>query len=306
MQDEELTDEDWGALEALATSTMREQSQVRELLPRGPDAHGAYMVELPQLKKSDGRLELDVSRSEKPTLAYCEFKVQSEQLADRRVYERLVREAARRVGRAEDTILAKGGKLELGGGVVLKPANVGDGIVTNAKEIRPEDGLPNRLVPLFGAAVAALEAAGWPPPYAAILGPRMWARVAAETPSGRRTTGLDVVRSLLGEESKLVPIAHELSDEANTQSAVVVSRASGGFEVVEVAAATIADVDMERGDRILRVEERFKLRVLDSKAAVLIVTPPPPHREATDHLVEAARPRGRKKQTSKKKTSKAS
>src|SRR5687768_11679480 len=102
------TPEEWTALNELARRTVADHAQLRTLLPEGPDAPNAYLVELPKLGPANAEtgLTFEVATARKVTRLQVKFTIKSEQLHDLPRIRGLVQQVAMRLARLEDLVLA--------------------------------------------------------------------------------------------------------------------------------------------------------------------------------------------------------
>ncbi len=197
----------------------------------------------------------------------CTFRVGADQIDDTTLVSQLARTAAQRVAAAEDLVLAFGNDAS----AALNSAGI---VQVSASATKMRCIAPPKAKPIKGSdAVAAvqkgmadLQSRGYFDPYGALMLGEMWASACVSSGNSDNKKKLD---NLLGADN-LVPLAAYASLPA--KEGLLFSRNENAYDFIEVDAPSVAMIGYATGDNagdlLLRVEERFELRVSDIEAAV--------------------------------------
>lgn len=133
--------------------------------------------------------------------------------------------------------------------------------------------------------ILELQRLGHHGPYVALMLREMWHDASVRGAADDDLASIDL---LLGNKGAAVlvpdPFDSNWTKKERLRSGVVASLGSGGFELLEVEAPSIAMVGYDEGDLVLRVEEQFLLRVSDHTAAcdIALASSPPSEPPSTD------------------------
>jgi hypothetical protein len=275
------TTEDYEKLEGVVRSTIAETAQVRSTLPVGPPAANAYQVVVPKIERktfaASKQLTMDTTIRFVPVRISCMLRVASEQIGDPAVLTALARRAAHSVAGFEDLVLAYGGFLDErepmkhdsdDAGVTVAPLRGAPSLSVEGFAPDPDPAKPT-VVDVVQKAVSALQSKGHFGPYSVLMLSEMWKQASSVT--GTKLNA-EVMKCVLGEGGQLVPIRSPTEiAKAYGGRGIVISRGTGAFDLVQVSPPTVALVNYDAADLVLRVEERVVLRVLDASAAHDIV-----------------------------------
>ena len=279
--------EDWGLVSTAVRETIHTTARVRSVLPRGPSAPLAYNVDAPTVNvPAPGGavprppLTLNTTGTRQPIRISRNFEIKVDQLHDRDGILRVARRAAHLIAAAEDMMLLFGGRASVSPIVQQVDASAAyiaatPGIWTTPANVIPAAGVdPTEAVQL---GIEILEGKGHYGPYAVLMTRPLWAQTAA-VQSDRRQK--QVIAEILGPNGALEPVpatgaltgAPVAAGDNTPLTKIGVVFSPHAFDFVEIEPPSVAFVDhVPANDSILlRVEERFVLRVIEADASCLI------------------------------------
>ena len=259
---------------------------VSGLFPEGPTPRDPYQVTVPRLERPEnGLLQVSTAKVRFPLRLDCAFKIPSQQLKDMAIIRQLVRTASQNVATAEGIVLTTGwpnghasSRLEALG--VKATQEESDPIVATApgntiKEAASEtdDAKSEALVESITEALDGLQTDGHFGPYALVLPNSLWRLYQTDLLSRR---GRRALVGLLNDDVKVARTPIDIGESATPKfcAGVLLSLGNEAFDMVRTEPLDIAMVQFDGGDLIMRVEQRFVLRVMDTSAAVIIGTKP--------------------------------
>lgn len=270
LQDAEWTPEMWDSLNELARKVVEERAQLRKVIPRGPDAPNAYTVSVPRIVKGAGIIEIDTNASKPVTRIRYKLRIKAHQLHDLATIKLLVIKTAEQLARLEDFTLAFGNShafpdkgvstlienLVRSNHLVRTPAprsvNVITSIIEAAHEIRQKDAIG---------------------PLHAVLGSKAWDELAKKD-VGARVPGLEEAKHALGSpEARLARLPAVGDDYDHTVT--VFSASPTVLDLVWAQPVRMTHVGTDDGDLMLRLEQAFYLRIIDTELIKTVKLVPP-------------------------------
>ncbi|MBX3234357.1 MAG: hypothetical protein KIT84_40515 [Labilithrix sp.] len=272
--------EDWSSFNELATATVEEHAQLRKIIPEGPSAPNAYLVELPVVAPGARGFHFNVPDTRKVTRVRVPFVITAEQLHDTANIRALIEHVARELALWEDRLLAFGpaaagpGSIPPAGGApaLPNPPNdikiendprtvgllSGQGLTGNGADVldRMKQGVRSVRRRLHTKTLSA--AVGFDAYMTLVQDPN-------------RRLGLDRARDVLG--SKDAALASVPPDDpacGRDEKLAVFTPDPGVLDLVWAQRPRISFVGTDNGDLKLRLEEAFLLRIKNSSAIAVV------------------------------------
>lgn len=255
------TADKWDQLEARARDVVEKHARLRHVIPRGPEMPGVYVV--PELKQEPKEpLSVSIISATSPQKVCVDFVIESDQVGDENLIERLVDRASRTLAVREDRAIYLGNH----------PTDD-----EKTKGQRLHDGLVDKGVSTPGDTVlgvihqALLQLSGneipYSSPYLLVAEATFWERIVI--PSSDRSRGLaNIIEEYLGADSALIPLTGErqTAPECPAARAVLVALDPYAVDLVIVESPTITLKGISARGLQLSLQERFKLRITDVNA----------------------------------------
>jgi uncharacterized linocin/CFP29 family protein len=259
----------WQRMNRVVSEIFGRVPWIRRVLPTGSPQASAYAVSTPKTVTPPGRdapLELNTSATMAPVYLKRRLRIRPEQTDDEDAIMRLVQGAATRIAQGEDAVLLKGegakGDLDkLGVTYDSTLDNVGGLLDAKVAELVPAS---HSALDVAVAGVSALEGHGCIGTYSAVLSNRDW-RSAWNPLPGSPVPQLEQIHHALGTD--LVVGSAFLG---GGRRAIVFCRDEWGHDLIVATKPAIDFEGWQDGHLILRVEERFLLRIINGNAACVV------------------------------------
>jgi uncharacterized linocin/CFP29 family protein len=262
-------DDRWQRIDRVVGEVFELVPWVRQILPDGPEPDSSYAISLPKAVVTGdvgSPVELNTGKTLPPVHLKHTLRLKPDQLEDDDAIVRLVRSAATRVAQAEDAVLLLGteARKELGSlGVVSNESLENQaGLLRAATTTNAGQGPLEAVV----AGISELESKGFVGTYTAVLSSGDWRESRLPLP-GMAVIQLEQIQHALG--TILVAGSPYLPDGVR---AVVLSREEWGYDLVVAQKPRVDFEGWDEGHLILRVDERFLLRIIDDRTACVVTS----------------------------------
>lgn len=250
----------WDSLNDLARTTIAAHTHVRALIPEGPEAPNAYVVEMPGFADTEEVLEFDVTTTKRVDELEQRFRIHTRQLHDTVRVRHLVQNVALRYAKLEDRKLA-------------------DDLGLFRGQMPPH---ARSVVETFSNAAAALRARDVVGTLHAVVNFTLWSRLVAGS-DDRRISDFERAQLALGStQSRIVSVQPQRGEDHDyIYRAVILPYNPAALDLVWAQHPGLTHVDTDKGSLNFALQSRFKLRL-----AHLLTKEKEDHSQPNDKVVE--------------------
>ena len=276
VEDSGWSPEDWSSLNTLAAATLAEHAQLRRIIPEGPEAPSAYLVEVPRATggpdatdpAKDVPYGFSVDATEPVTRLRVQLVVGAEQVHDLPRIRELVQRAAMRLAYVEDNVLAHG---SAAGTPRTRASETVSESLRRAKGVfgaKADASKKEKLFDALNEGVRRVRREGYTGALRAAFGFEIWSRIAEEDESATSCLGPGDAASAC------VPPDGAPASDNRDRWAAIFAPDPGAIDLVWTQRPRIIYVGISDGNLTLRIEEAFLLRVKAPNAVATIAWQP--------------------------------